>query len=156
MDVRLRTVEDPEVLRARAQEIAPLCGEMRAPWDGGEVDVEGLEERMRREATAREFIFVEATPAEREADADRIGFAWTLPFEDPLGGHRLPMLVLLWVHPDWRHRGLARLIMEDARRQLEERGFPRLLARAGYNDDAVISMGERWGFTRAWEMMEFE
>ena len=24
--------------------------------------------------------------------------------------------------------------------------------RAGHNDDALISMGERWGFLRAWEL----
>jgi hypothetical protein len=28
-----------------------------------------------------------------------------------------------------------------------------LSARAGHNDDALISMGERWGFVRQWEMM---
>jgi hypothetical protein len=39
---------------------------------------------------------------------------------------------------------------------LAERGMRVLAARAGHNDDALISMGERWGFVRAWELMLFE
>ena len=31
-----------------------------------------------------------------------------------------------------------------------------LWARAAHNDDALISMGERWGFVRAWELMSAE
>ena len=37
---------------------------------------------------------------------------------------------------------------------LLERGVERLGARVEHNDDARISMGERWGWTRAWEWMD--
>ena len=46
--------------------------------------------------------------------------------------------------------------MQEARRLLGQRGLRTLAARAGHNDDALISMGERWGFVRAWELLLYE
>ncbi len=87
---------------------------------------------------------------------ERVGLCITVPFEDPLAGDAVPMIVVLSVHPERRHRGLARALVEAVSAQLRGRGFPRLAARAGHNDDALISMGERWGFVRAWELMLLE
>ena len=75
------------------------------------------------------------------------------PLEDPLLESRLPLVLVLYVDSAVRHRGLAGLLVEAASRELADRGIPRLAARAGHNDDALISMGERWGFTRLWELM---
>jgi GNAT superfamily N-acetyltransferase len=63
------------------------------------------------------------------------------------------MVLVLYVEPDARHRGVARALVEEATRLLAARGLRRLAARAGHNDDALISMGERWGFVRQWELM---
>jgi GNAT superfamily N-acetyltransferase len=84
------------------------------------------------------------------------GLCATAPFEDPLTGEALPMIVLLHVETEFRHRGLARALVFEARRLLARRGFLRLSARAAYNDDALISMGERFGFVRQWELLLHE
>lgn len=89
-------------------------------------------------------------------NGDRVGWCIVGPFVDPLVGDALPMVVGLWVQPDFRHRGLARQLVAGAREELAKRGHSTLTARAGHNDDALISMGERWGFTRTWEIMGYE
>ena len=91
-----------------------------------------------------------------EAEDRRLALAATGPFQDPLGGPATPLLVVLWVDPSIRHRGVARALVAEVQERLRERGFPVLLARAGHNDDALISMGERWGWVRTWEMMSPE
>jgi hypothetical protein len=52
--------------------------------------------------------------------------------------------------------GEQRALVERCRALLASRGHKRLAARALHNDDALISMGERWGFVRAWEWMLYE
>jgi|RhiMethySRZTD1v2_1073278.scaffolds.fasta_scaffold1879475_1 GNAT superfamily N-acetyltransferase len=86
-------------------------------------------------------------------ETELAGLLATAPFEDPLTGEALPMIVLLQVETPFRHRGLARALVLEARRLLARRGFSRLSARAAYNDDALISMGERFGFVRQWELL---
>ena len=99
-----------------------------------------------------EFLLLQAE------DAD--GRAWatlcTAPFEDPLTAERVPMIVVLHVDSGVRHRGVARALVQEAGRILAARGAHALAARAGHNDDALISMGERWGFVRVWEVMVHE
>ena len=63
------------------------------------------------------------------------------------------MILALWVDPDWRHRGLARALVG---RVHDELGAAVIGARAAHNDDALISMGERWGFVRSFEVMFHE
>ena len=82
-----------------------------------------------------------------------LGVCITGPFEDPLVGTRVPMVLVLFVSPTARHRGLAKTLVEQAGARLAKRGLTALAARAGHNDDALISMGERWGFVRQWEIM---
>ncbi len=86
-------------------------------------------------------------------DPNRVGFCVTGPLVDPLVGDSLPMVLALWVDPAWRHRGMARALVGRAREELAGRGFPDIAARAAHNDDALISMGERWGFIRSYEVM---
>jgi GNAT superfamily N-acetyltransferase len=81
------------------------------------------------------------------------GLCLAMPFVDPLTAERVPMIVLLHVEPSLRHRGVARALVSEAQRVLARRGQNTLAARAGHNDDALISMGERWGFLRAWELL---
>jgi GNAT superfamily N-acetyltransferase len=82
-----------------------------------------------------------------------LGLLIAAPFEDPLLLKREPMIVLLHVDASVRHRGLARVLVERAVLILRQRGFARVAARAAHNDDALISMGERFGFVRQWELM---
>jgi GNAT superfamily N-acetyltransferase len=78
------------------------------------------------------------------------------PFRDPLLATSLPMVLVLHVEPAWRHRGLAGELLERAGAELAARGVRGLAARVGHNDDALISMGERWGFVRTFELMQRE
>lgn len=94
--------------------------------------------------------------AETRPGAADLGLCLVGPFVDPLTAERTPMVLVLHVAPAARHRGLARALVDEARALLAGRGFPTLAARAAHNDDALISMGERWGFVRQWELMLLE
>lgn len=90
----------------------------------------------------------------REPGEPRVwGAAVCGAFVDPLSAQRVPMLLGLWVDPSLRHRGVARGLQEEARRILAARGLRDFATRAAYNDDALVSMGERWGYLRHWEFM---
>lgn len=89
----------------------------------------------------------------RTPEGAELGFVLTGPAPDPLVGEVVPMILLLRVEVEWRHRGIARALVQEASRRLREAGHATLAARAGHNDDALISMGERWGFVRQWETM---
>ena len=112
---------------------------------------EGLGERCLRRAldTPEGLVLTAHLPGNDE----RVGWCVTGPLVDPLAGDSQPMVVALFVNPEFRHRGLARALVRAARAELVRRGHRVLAARAGHNDDALISMGERWGFVRAWEVM---
>ena len=77
----------------------------------------------------------------------------TGPLVDPLTAEVLPVILVLSVERDLRQRGIARALVREAARLLAARGLTTLGARAEHQNDAVISMGERWGFVRAWELM---
>ena len=101
----------------------------------------------------REAMLVVAEP--REMDRP-LALAASAPFEDPLSGEVRALMVLLYTDPSIRQRGVARALTQELRRLLAARGVSELWARAAHNDDALISMGERWGFVRAWELMSAE
>jgi len=91
--------------------------------------------------------------AEFEPGSADVGLCLVGPFEDPLTAERLPLILVLHVEPSLRHRGHAGRLVSEAGRILAGRGLGRFACRAGHNDDALISMGERWGFVRQWELM---
>ena len=88
----------------------------------------------------------------RDGD-ETLGLCLIGPLVDPLMGTATPTVLVLHVAPSWRHRGLARALVQAASDTLKERGVAGLSARVGHNDDALISMGERWGFVRHWELL---
>ena len=98
-------------------------------------------------------VFVVAESMEAADDGATIGLVLTGALADPLTAERFPVVLAVWVAPNYRHRGLARHLLEDAARQLVDRGHAALCVRTDHNDDALISMGERWGFTRRWEIL---
>jgi len=150
MKLTLRTLDT----LSQALELAPALDRHAAefwtqfsddPWPAG-----ASERFLRRSFEARETVLIVAQDGER---AEPWGVCLTGPFVDPLRGDTTPMVLVLHVDPALRHRGVARELVDEASRSLEARGLSRLAARAGHNDDALISMGERWGFVRAWEWM---
>jgi GNAT superfamily N-acetyltransferase len=116
-----------------------------------------------REGTAKSFLErhfgrleTALVFAEERSGADPLGVAASGPFEDPLSGLVRPLLVMLWVEPRVRRRGIARALWQELARQLRGREALGLVMRAGTNDDALISMGERWGLVRQWELLSGE
>lgn len=83
----------------------------------------------------------------------RLGYCVVVPLKDPLTGMETPFIAALEVDRSYRHRGLARSMVDAVTAEMKRRGHPELAARAGHNDDALISMGERWGFVRAHDVM---
>jgi GNAT superfamily N-acetyltransferase len=91
--------------------------------------------------------------AESTRGAADLGVCLTGPFEDPLTSEQIPIVLILYVSPDMRHRGLGGALIDETLRTLAGRGHAKLAGRAGQNDDALISMGERWGFVRVWDLL---
>lgn len=147
---RVRRIEDLQ----SALELAPALEAYAAQATAEFRDVP-LPEGTCRRFFARCFSEPETVlvVAETSPGKSDLGVCLTGPFEDPLTAGRLPMVLILFVSPNSRHRGLAGELVEEVTAALQERGLPSLAARAGHNDDALISMGERWGFVRQWEMM---
>jgi GNAT superfamily N-acetyltransferase len=121
----------------------------------GEERTEPLSARaMLERSAARSQTLVVA--AQGELKSAPVALCATVPLEDPLGGPALPLIALLWVEPGLRRRGVARALVHETARLHAARGTGALAARAGHNDDALISMGERWGFVRSWELLTRE
>lgn len=151
MNLKLRAVED----LAEARRVLPFLERaalesLRALSLSGEPQVAAL---LERDLAASETLVLVAEA--REAPEPWAALVCA-PFQDPLSQERSPLIVALWVDPRVRHRGVARALIEEARRRLAARGHRQLMARASHNDDALISMGERIGFVRAWELMALE
>jgi len=90
--------------------------------------------------------------AQDEAKANK-GFAISVPFLDPLSGERRPLLLFMWVESGLRRHGIARAMVVELRRLLKLGGADGLQARIPHGDDALLSMGERWGLVRQWEIL---
>jgi GNAT superfamily N-acetyltransferase len=149
-DAKVRRIEDLQ----SALELTPAL-EAYAAQATVEFRDQPLPEGTCRRFFAKRFSEPETVLVVAETAAGRcdLGVCVTGPHEDPLMGSRVPMVLILFVSPSARHRGLARLLVEEASKAMQERGIKSLAARAAHNDDALISMGERWGFVRQWEMM---
>ena len=153
MNLKLHALED----RERALELVPrldrYAAEGMAEFRDDPLPERTGERFLERHWDAPETLFL---LAEDSATGTILGLCLIGPLEDPLTGERTPLIAILHVDPDLRHRGIARALVGEARRLLARRGFHKLAARAGHNDDALISMGERWGFVRHWELMLLE
>lgn len=150
MQVQLRQIQDPDDASALAPRIDRCAAEAMAEYRDDPLPPGTGLRFVRTGLRAPESVLLVAESAPGEAD---LGLCVVGPFEDPLTGERVPMVLVLWVDPKVRRRGLAKELVGEARAVLRERGLRRLAARAAHNDDALISMGERSGFTRQWELM---
>jgi GNAT superfamily N-acetyltransferase len=150
MQVQIRQIRLPDDACALAPQIDRSAAEAMAEYRDDPLPP-GTGLRFCRESfNAPEAVLLVGESAPGLAD---LGLCVVGPFADPLTGERVPMLLVLWVHPSVRRRGLAKSMVAEVRDILGERGFVKLAARAAHNDDALISMGERSGFTRQWELM---
>ena len=143
MNLRLRTIASAQeaegvqaLLEQAVREIVGVPGPRAAE----------LGRRYVARLGPREALLVVAEPREV---ARPLALAASSPVEDPLTGEVRALVVLLYTDPSIRQRGVARALVAELRRALAARGVKELWARAAHNDDALISMGERWGFVRS-------
>lgn len=153
MDVDLREVTDLTEALGHAPELDRYAEETLDEFRDEPLPPGVCARFFERKFDARETLFLVAESEPGRAD---LGMLLVGPFEDPLVGEAIPMVLVLHVDSEVRHRGLARALVNEATRILIGRGMTSLAARAGHNDDALISMGERWGFLRLWELMVLE
>lgn len=147
-DMQLTPVTDRTAALALAELLNRAAAEAERELGDAELTPDLGRRLVERSFGAPEFLLLLAEEGSAPA-----GLCASVPFADPLTGEVLPLIALLFVEPAFRHRGLARALVLEARRQLSRRGFTRVGARAAHNDDARISMGERFGFVRAWELL---
>ena len=152
MKVELTPVTSLEEALALAPRLDDCAAASLAEFSDDPFPAGATERFLRRHFDADETVLVVA----RVSNGDPVGLCLVGPFEDPLTAVRVPMVLTLHVATAWRHRGVARSLVSEAQSQLVGRGQTKLAARAGHNDDALISMGERWGFVRLWELMLLE
>ncbi len=147
MDVTLRPIAD-------LSEAPGLVGELEAYLaHHGPPSSAAAEPLLRCALTDEAGLVLVALP---RGGGERCGFCVTAPAREAWEAAGEPAIVALWTAPDYRHRGLARAMVADARQRLCARGYPRLRAWVEHGDDALISMGERWGFLRAREELIWE
>lgn len=156
MNLRLRTIstrEEAQGTLALLEQAVREVGGAPGSAAGAKRTPAELARRYLERLGPREALLVVAEPREV---ARPLALAASAPFEEPLTGDVRALVVLLYTDPSIRQRGVARALIGELRRALAARGVTELWARAAHNDDALISMGERWGFVRSWELMSAE
>ena len=153
MNLRLRTIDDLEEARGLLPLLERAAEEGGASWRDRDLEPGTAARFLERSFERRETIVI---AAEEVGDSNAMAVIASGPFEDPLVLDTTPIIVLLYVQPEIRHRGVARALILELSRRLTQRGFDALLARAGHNDDALISMAERLGMVRTFEVMASE
>ena len=148
MQLTLRAIASLEEALGHAGSLEQAAADFHAQFSDEPLPPDTLAGFLRRSFAARETLLLSA-----EGDGRSWGLLLTGPFTDPLFGTTAPLILVLRVDPSLRHRGVAGELVAEAERILVSRGLSTLAARAAHNDDALISMGERWGFVRAWELM---
>jgi len=153
MNLRLLSIDDAERARALLPLLERAAQETAATWREDPLPEGTVERFLERALAAPETLIVAAEDVEL---GEALAVVASAPFQDPLTGETRPMIILLYVTPDIRHHGVARALIGELQRRLGQRGHKELLARAGHNDDALISMGERLGLVRTIEIMSLE
>ncbi len=149
MNLSIRIAENREEALEWAVALERWAAEIAPEFLGGPLEAGSVARMIERHFDVPETVLASA----RSSDGEWWGAVVTAPLEDPLTARRYPLIVVLHVDPRYRHRGLASQLVEAAADELARRGIPRIAARAAHNDDALISMSERWGFVRHFELM---
>ena len=154
MDIRIRPITELAEAHGLASDLDRFAAESMAEYRDTPIPTGTSKRLLERHFEDSQCLLL---VSEVDGSADqRVGVCFVVPSEDPLTGECTPMIVILSVDTEVRHNGLARALVQDALRILADRGHPGVAARAAHNDDARISMGERWGFLRQWEFMLYE
>jgi ribosomal protein S18 acetylase RimI-like enzyme len=149
-NLALRSVRKLEEALELAPDLDRRAAEFMAQFSDEPFPTGATEHFLRRHFDAPETVLLVARDRK---NSERLGLCLTGPLEDPLLGQRVPMVLVLHIESAARHRGVARQMVDMVSELLASRGLTRLAARVGHNDDALISMGERWGFVRIWDLM---
>jgi len=153
MEIKLRQVLAADEARELAPRIEARAAEVLAEYRDVPLPADVGRRFVERHFAAPQTVLLVAESEEGEGD---LGLCLVGPLEDPLTAERLALVLVLHVEPAFRRRGLARALVTEARAILAARGIDKIAARAAHNDDALISMGERWGYVRQWELMLLE
>ncbi|GEM_PF-1472776 len=157
MNVKLVLHEEPCEWPDLVSELERYVAQVTAEWTDA-TPASGVAQGLLQRANSHSAGLLVTAHGQGSEDPSeqRLGFCVVVPREDPLTGIELPFIAALEVDRNYRHRGLARSMVGAATTEMKSRGFSMLAARAGHNDDALISMGERWGFVRSHEIMLLE
>jgi GNAT superfamily N-acetyltransferase len=153
MELELRQVTSLQEALRLAPRIEESAAAFQAQFSDAALPRDAAARLLATRFDAPQTVLIGAFPS---GGGDPVGLCLVGPLEDPLTLERTPIVLVLQVDERARRRGVARALVEHAQSVLAARGMRVLAARAGHNDDALISMGERWGFVRAWELMLFE
>ncbi len=153
MNLKLRALESENEARSVGTYLERALGESSQSYREDPLPPGSFERFLAQRFDAPETLVL---VAEAEGARAPMGACITGPLVDPLTGEAAPLILALYVSPELRHRGVARALVREVGRLLSRRKVAGLTARAAHNDDVLISMGERWGFTREWELMRFE
>ena len=145
----IRVIEDLEEALKRAARLEEAASATREELGEERLPAGAVEEFLRARFEEPETLLLVA-----EREGAEPGLCLTGAWREPLSRLSYAAVLALHVDPSMRHRGIARALVARAVEVLLERGVERLGARVEHNDDARISMGERWGWTRAWEWMD--
>ena len=151
MNLILRALGIPEALQHEAL-LDEALGESSEALGQGSLPA-GSARRLLESAAGRDETLVVGAG---EEGGPPVAVCLAVPLEEPLTRASVPLIVALYVAPALRNRGIARTLVGEVRRLFSVRGIHTLSVRAGHNDDALISMGERWGFVRRWELLAYE
>ena len=152
MNLTIAPVEDADELRTLLPFLERAAEATRATYDEDPCPADTAARFVKRGKDRAETLYLAA----RDESGRVVAVAVSGAFEDPLTAEPRPMLTMLYVDPSLRHRGVARALVDELGRRLARRGFDSFLARAGHNDDVLISMGERLGLVRSFEVLSSE
>ncbi|MGH7150109.1 MAG: GNAT family N-acetyltransferase [Planctomycetota bacterium] len=122
----------------------------RAVGEGPNRDRAAAAERFAREALAGPDALLLLARGPGPVD---LGVLFAAGSRNPFLGTSVPFLYALFVRPENRRAGLAAALLSRAEKIYRTRGFGALAAEVPYQDDALISMGERRGYVREREWM---
>jgi ribosomal protein S18 acetylase RimI-like enzyme len=146
-----------QIVRIESLERALECAQsldLAARASLAEIRHEGLRDGAAQRFLERAFDDPETVLLVAREDDVEVGLCLTGAWTEPFSGERFAGVLALHVDAGVRHRGVARALVAAAREALQARGVERLGARVEHNDDARISMGERWGWIRGWEWLD--
>jgi GNAT superfamily N-acetyltransferase len=145
------------IRRARLIDLEDLVGHRRAMWteigirDKRALDRADPEYRSWTKKGFRKGTLLGWIVEDEEKNLAGSGCLWLRPSQ-PRPGRRIasqPYLLSMYTEPHFRGRGVASMIVDEAKRWSRKKGFPELVLHASKMGRRVYSAR---GFERSWEM----